>query len=99
MMSKFTLGPWKTYKDIYGSWRIDAADGSAWIAKTVPIRSLETGMAEFDTEPDARLIAAAPDLLFALQNLLKVNEGEGGTAYHACDIARDAIAKALGEYA
>lgn len=43
----------------------------------------------------AHLIAAAPDLLDALQNLLAVHEGEGGTRYHAGDIARAAIAKAL----
>ena len=41
--------------------------------------------------------AAAPDLLEALQNLLKVHEGEGGTRYHAGDIARAAIAKATGQ--
>jgi len=45
-------------------------------------------------EANARLIAAAPDLLEALQNLLAVHQGEGGTKYHAIDIARAAIAKA-----
>jgi len=49
------------------------------------------------TLPDLRLMAAAPDLLEALQNLLKVHKGEGGTTYHAGDIARAAIAKATGE--
>lgn len=48
-------------------------------------------------EADARLIAAAPDLLEALQNLLKVHEGEGGTKFHAGGIARAAIRKATGE--
>ena len=48
-------------------------------------------------EADARLIAAAPELLEALENLLKVHEGEGGTQCHAGDIARAAIAKAKGE--
>ena len=54
-------------------------------------------------EPDsedwavARLMAAAPELLEALENLLKVHEGEGGTQYNAADIARAAIAKAKGE--
>ena len=48
-------------------------------------------------EDEARLIAAAPDLLEALENLLKVYEGEGGTQYHAGDMARAAIAKAKGE--
>jgi hypothetical protein len=50
-----------------------------------------------EAEANARLIAAAPELLFALQNLLAVQAGEGGTAYHSGDIARAAIAKATGE--
>ncbi len=37
------------------------------------------------------------ELLEALQNLLKVHEGEGGTQHHAGDMARAAIAKAKGE--
>lgn len=48
-------------------------------------------------EEKAKLNAAAPDLLEALDNLLKVHEGEGGTRYPAADIARAAIAKAKGE--
>lgn len=43
-----------------------------------------------------RIRDAAPDLLAALENLLAVHEGEGGTMYHAGDIARAAIAKAKG---
>lgn len=49
-----------------------------------------------EAEANARLIAAAPELLEALENLLAVNEGEGGTRYRAQDIARAAIAKAKG---
>ena len=45
---------------------------------------------------DMLLRAAAPDSLDALENLLAVNEGQGGTRYHAQDIARAAIAKAKG---
>lgn len=48
-------------------------------------------------EADAHLIAAAPELLEALENLLKVHEGEGGTQHNAADMARAAIAKAKGE--
>ena len=40
---------------------------------------------------------AAPELYDALENLLKCHEGEGGTKYHAGDIARAALAKARGE--
>jgi cation transporter-like permease len=47
-------------------------------------------------EANARLIAAAPELLEALENLLAVHECRGGTKYHAGDIARAAIAKAKG---
>lgn len=35
-------------------------------------------------------------LLFALKNLLAVSKGEGGTAYPADDIAREAINRAQG---
>jgi hypothetical protein len=50
-------------------------------------------------EANARLIAAAPELLEALVNLLAVHECQGGTKYHAGDIARAAIAKATGKQA
>ena len=42
------------------------------------------------------LMKARDELLEALENLLKVHEGEGGTQHHAGDIARAAIAKAKG---
>ena len=42
------------------------------------------------------LMGARDELLEALENLLKVYEGEGGTQHHAGDIARAAIAKATG---
>lgn len=47
-------------------------------------------------EKRAKLMAAAPELLEALENLLKVHEGEGGTQHNAADIARAAIEKAKG---
>lgn len=43
------------------------------------------------------LEAQRDELLEALENLLKVHEGEGGTQHHAGDMARAAIAKAKGE--
>ena len=42
------------------------------------------------------LRAERDELLEALENLLKVHEGEGGTQHHAGDMARAAIAKATG---
>jgi hypothetical protein len=101
MKTSFTPGPWKATKDRHGAWQIDAANGSAWIAKTVPMRSLTTGMAELDTEDDARLIAAAPDLLEALQNLLirfqRRRPGVWGESTEPVIAARAAIRKATGE--
>ena len=46
---------------------------------------------------NARLISAAPELLYALENLLAVKNGEGGTMFDSDEIARAAIAKARGE--
>lgn len=47
------------------------------------------------TERDS-LAALNAELLEALENLLAVHEGQGGTRYHAGDIARAAISKARG---
>lgn len=46
---------------------------------------------------NAHLIAAAPDLYEALENLLAIHNGDGGTKYHAGDIAAAALSKARGE--
>ena len=48
-------------------------------------------------EANARLIAAAPELLYALENLLAVKNCEGGTMFDSDEIARAAIAKARGQ--
>lgn len=89
-MSKITSGLWQVVEGrTHGSLEIFAdqkAIAECWRRNDAP-----TEIA------NARLIAAAPDLLFALKNLLKVHECEGGTTYRAGDIARAAIAKATGE--
>ena len=56
-------------------------------------RDARHAAAEIATEAD-RTIAALVD---ALENLLKVHECEGGTRYHAGDIARAALSLAKGE--
>jgi hypothetical protein len=53
-------------------------------------------MAAFHQRGNAQLIAAAPDLLEELKNLLKVIDGEGGTHPNAQERARAVIAKAEG---
>ena len=66
-------------------------------------RALQMELGDFCTD---LLIAAGmideleehnKELLEALENLLKVHEGEGGTQHNAADIARAAIATAKGE--
>ena len=92
-MSKYTQGPWNVRRQnpspTTGEWMIAGAK-PGYLAE---VRDCGSG----NVEANARLIAAAPELLEALQNLLKVHEGIGGTKYHAGDIARAAIAKATGE--
>lgn len=48
-------------------------------------------------EANAHLIAAAPDLYEALENLLNVINGEGGTKPNARELCHKALAKARGE--
>ncbi|GAB3484207.1 hypothetical protein [Azotobacter salinestris] len=95
---KHTPGPWRVFtpEDYEGpsslpGLGVENHEGKAvvWYAAEP-----ETGL---ENDHDARLIAAAPSLLEALENLLAVHEGKGGTRYHAGDIARAAIAKATGQ--
>jgi len=93
MNKNYTPGPWDFWSG-YAAFdqieaEITAQDGDVVVAQYNNL--IEQG------EFNARLIAAAPDLLEALENLLAVREGVGGTKYHADDIARAAIAKAKGE--
>jgi len=90
-MSKHTPGPWR-YEE-FGPNVIIKATKNPMLSV---VHSLYQESRE-QTEANAHLIAAAPELLEALENLLKVHEGEGGTQYHAGDMARAAIAKAKGE--
>lgn len=96
--AKHTPGPWSAERGAYGDWFINAADGSVWIAKTVPMRDLMTKLAIFETEHDARLIAAAPDLLALLVELVDIEGPMPGTSAWG-DKARAAIAKATGSAA
>lgn len=83
-MSKHTPGPWKVYYRGAGGWRLQA--GSAW--------SVDLSSAHL-TEHDARLIAAAPEMLEACRAVLAYYTG-GRIANPALDAARAAIAKAEG---
>jgi hypothetical protein len=85
-MRKHTPGPWRyEYEPGYNG-ELIAANG--------------TVIAEFISEPrppNARLIAAAPDLLRACQDLLDRYKFVVGNEGVECYLARAAIAKATGE--
>lgn len=87
-MSKHTPGPWNIDKDDSGNGVSANVNGSRyWITGVIQ----EPGK-EFSDEANARLIAAAPDLLEALQNIV-----ESGLSTSRISAARAAIAKATGE--
>lgn len=99
-MSKHTPGPWRWWETVSGA-RVAGrpADGS----KNFVCDVLQPELA-VNYEDNARLIAAAPDLLEALQAFLRVShclpELSGSTAVmvlqaQAC--ARSTIARATGE--
>lgn len=87
---KHTPGPWKFHKQArtIAIYRSDNADTIA----NVPISAVVDNTRR---EHDARLIAAAPDLLEALIGCLECEFSVTDKA--AINKARDAIAKATGE--
>ena len=85
MKERVTPGGWKAHPYV-GNWAvIHSEDGVFRNIALVP-----------GGHADARLLAAAPELLEALQNLLAVRRGDGGTKPNADALAEAAVAKALG---
>ena len=78
-----TPGPWVAER-VMGNWRIHSADS---VFKNIAL--IPAG------DSDARLIAAAPDLLEAVNRLLTWNHG--GQRAEDIAFARRAYAKAVGE--
>ncbi len=105
-MSKHTPGPWVFSKsDQYGDMRfyVAQADGAPYTPDYSDVATLiaETVNSErrYIQEANARLIAAAPELLEALTNLCGLAEKRPGSLHEykaAVDSARAAIAKATG---
>jgi len=83
-MSEHTPGPWEYDANddaVYGP----EADGFPFVMSTLNIK-----------EPDARLIAAAPELLAALEHLMAQDNGPGCWTPEFESQVRAAIAKAKG---
>jgi hypothetical protein len=89
-MSKHTPGPWR-----YWACRIDSSTGMEHYAQFAnPKGHVFRAPLQYLSDADARLIAAAPDLLGALQELLGCDKTQ--TSFGAVMRARAAIAKATG---
>lgn len=95
-MSKYTPGPWQCDLQGYGAFTIekDAHDFGSYVV-IADRGSHETRVDEMHA--NARLIAAAPELLEALQDLLDLAVGHDLPCSDPERLAaREAIAKALG---
>lgn len=96
-MNRFTPGPWKAVFET----RKDGSGGSWWVRGDHGFFSISI-IGQKEQDHNARLIAAAPELLEALQNIAKkvphhVSREEA--ADMACEfvlIARAAVARATG---
>lgn len=93
MSTKHTPGPWvvKPVENEQGGFDIDSEYGYH-IAETI-------GGLDYEEEANARLIAAAPDLLEALRELLEACKDAkfASDPFDSMPNARTAIAKATGE--
>jgi hypothetical protein len=99
-----TPGPWRIYKDEYveKSRFVIGEDGTliADVYADYPDSNLGVPQA-YEFPANARLIAAAPELLAALEYFYNImrdyrSSVEKGYVKHALDMARDAIAKVEG---
>lgn len=95
-MDKHTPGPWevRTIDDSLGS--IDTVGGKFCIAQAQEITVADRNAGSPERRANARLIAAAPELIALLQELVDIEGPQPGTAIWA-DKALAAIAKATGE--
>ena len=95
-MSKRTPGPWR-FEPAGKRLRVVGARG-VWLATAeyAPAHDVEPGDVDrAQAEANARLIAAAPDLLAALQAMLTALDCES-VSYREIEAAEAAIAKAEG---
>jgi hypothetical protein len=99
---KHTPGPWRVHVEPGSgpSWSSDSVfvcGAGSWPEEQISRVNVQDGLGE--REANARLIAASPDLLEALESIFALgSDGEHSGDRHArCrDIARAAIAKATG---
>lgn len=97
-MTTFTPGPWTVEDPMEGEWWIVQANKPTYEWRTIasiPQGDMDEGFPQEVVEANARLIAAAPELLKALEALLDIApfaKTEGDRQIHKQ--AQDIIAKA-----
>lgn len=99
-MSKHTPGPWAYTKSVnfgHESFNIHQEDGAPYTPYMSDVGTTELGEDMEIQEANARLIAAAPDLLAALENLLDSQSKAACDVLDAQNTARAAIRAAKGE--
>lgn len=94
-MNQHTPGPWTI--ENHGSTYIISKPGDGYITRDV-CRMDGSTMSAFAQKANAHLIAAAPDLLEALQEIISAADGDGWSQLDAgFSKARAAIARARGK--
>ena len=89
-MTTHTPGPWFTKREGFSTVYVDARIGGGLLQEVASVGPQEGGIQQQDA--NARLIAAAPELLEALDSLMYWDNGKP-----EWEIARAAIAKATGK--
>lgn len=84
-----TPGPWTCfYKHKYDEWHVSVPMPDSSMKWAL----FDDGVRSENPEADARLIAAAPELLLALQRVIAISDRD----HDAWNVAKAAIAKAVG---
>ncbi len=95
-MSKFTEGEWFAKRDGWSTVYVECRIGGGMLQEVAACGPTASGPDE--QEANARLIAAAPDLLDALERLVSsARDVDHGYMDQAIDNAESAIAKARGD--
>lgn len=101
MSAAHTPGPWRAYREYLNLIEFSAPGGGDFgcIRLSQNGVNYKTGLRVCEEEQDANtvLIAAAPDMLAALQDVSKCHPRNNAICPEYVRIAREAIAKATGE--
>lgn len=98
---KHTPGPWQLggFGKVYSPGRVPAVDNglpTAYEVASVPFRPMDAlGVHQDETRANARLIAAAPDLLASLKAIVEYEKSPDFSKWkRVIDVAAEAVAKA-----